>query len=351
MHPTISSCYVLHAKGDIRREDRAIGNLPPGHVLVGIRRMGICGSDVHYFLDGQIGAFYPTRPFILGHEAAGEIVEVAPDVDRLRAGMRVAIEPSQPCRTCRYCSSGRYNLCQHMKYLGSASTQPPTDGMFCEFAVIPASSCFAVPDALDDTLAALVEPLSVAIHAVRQAGSIYGSSVLITGGGAIGQLVLVVARAYGAGKIGLSDPVEQRRQVASIFQAHAVFNPNDPALVDRAFDFCAGGFDSIFEVSGSPHALRQAFDLVRPGGTIVQVGSLPSDVNLPANLVMRKELRLVGSFRFANVFQDAIDLIASGRVDLHPLVTHTFSFDRFQEAMDLACAREGAIKVQVTTAS
>lgn len=343
-----TSSWVLHAARDARSEDRPIPRVSPGQVLVKMQRMGICGSDVHYFLDGHIGRYVPTRPFVLGHEASGEIVAVAPDVDALQVGARVAIDPATPCRACRYCMEGRYNLCPNMRYLGSASTTPPTDGIFSEYAALPARNCFALPDALGYAEAAMVEPLSVAIHAARQAGMLYGASVLITGGGAIGQLVLLVARAFGAGRIALSDVVEERRSFALQQGADAALNPANGDMLAQAAECSPGGFDVVFEVSGAPPALRQAFETVRPGGSIVQVGSLPAEVSLPANLIMSKELRLVGSFRFANVFQTAIDLAASGRINLRPLITHTFPLAEFPEAMRVACARTGAIKVQIS---
>lgn len=347
----LAACFVLHEKRDVRREERPIHDPPPGHALIRMRRMGICGSDMHYYQDGRLGAFIPTRPFVLGHEGFGEVAAVAADVTDLQPGTRVALDPARPCLACRYCRTGRDNLCPHTSYLGSAATDPPTDGLFSEFLIFPAANCHPLPDAIEDAAAALIEPLAVAMHAVRQAGSISGARVLVTGGGAIGQLLLAVARAYGASKLALSDPIAARRAFATETGARIVLDPTSDVTLERAFRASEGGFDVAFEASGAPVALRQALHLLRPGGTVVQVGSLPTDVEVPGNLIMKRELRLVGSFRFAYVFPAAIELAASGLIDLRRLVTRTFPLDQFDAAMQMALAREAAIKVHLTTDS
>ena len=316
--------------------------------MVKIRAMGICGSDVHYFEHGRVGAFAPTRPFVLGHEASGEVVEVGTNVANLAVGSRVAIDPSQPCHVCEYCLTGRYNLCRKMKYRGSAGTKSPTDGLFSEYIAIAAGNCYPLPDHLSYAEAALVEPLSVAVHAVKRAGMIYGSSVLITGGGTIGQLILLAARAFGAGKIALSEMVEPRRHTALSNGADLTLDPADETMAEQAMAFAKVGFDVVVEASGAPAALRQAYELVRIGGTIVQVGTMPAEVSLPVNLVLMKELTITGSFRFANVFQTALNLAASDRLNLRPLITHTFPMSQFDRAIQAACARGQAIKVQLT---
>lgn len=345
----LAACYVLHQQQDIRREERPIPEPPPGHVLIRLRRMGICGSDMHYYQDGRLGTFIPTRPFVLGHEGMGEIAAIAADVTDLHPGTRVAIDPARPCHVCRYCRTGRDNLCPHTSYLGSAATVPPTDGLFREYMAFPATNCHPLPDSLDDAAAALIEPLAVAMHAVRRAGVISGASVLVTGGGAIGQLILAVARAYGARALALSDPIAGRREFATETGAHIVLDPTGEHAIEDALRASDGGFDVAFEASGAPPALRQALYLLRPGGTAVQVGSLPTEVEVPGNLIMKRELRLIGSFRFAYVFPAAIDLAASGLIDLHRLVTRTFPLAEFDAAMTMALARDAAIKVHLST--
>jgi L-idonate 5-dehydrogenase len=342
-----AACYVLYGAEDVRLERRPTAPPASGMVLVHPKRMGICGSDVHYYRHGSVGAFVPSRPFVLGHEAVGVVAAIGEGIAGLAVGDRVAIDPSQPCRVCRACTTGRYNLCARMVYLGSASTTPPTDGVFQERVVVPAACCHRVPDTLDDGRAALIEPLAVALHALRQGGGVEGATLLVTGGGTIGQLVVMAARAYGAELVTLSEPAQARRSCALRHGADSAFEPGDERLARQARGLLGGGFDVVVEASGAPPALCQALALARPGGTVVQVGTLPSEVSLPANQVMVRELRLVGSFRFANVFGSAIALASAGRVALDALITHTLPFARFREAMALACAPEAALKVQI----
>ncbi|MBV7327461.1 alcohol dehydrogenase catalytic domain-containing protein [Chloroflexi bacterium TSY] len=313
-----------------------------------MQRMGICGTDVHYFERGPVGKFGKIRPFVLGHEGAGEVVEVGSNVTDLTIGTRVAIDPSRPCHTCRYCMSGRYNLCPNMQYLGSASSRPP-DGLFCEYLAFPAPNCYPLPDSFSYGEAAMIEPLSVAMHAIKRAGDISGLSVLIAGGGPIGQLALLVARAFGAAQVALSEVVETRRKFAMSNGANLALDPVDPWMIQQALDFTDGGFDLIIEAAGSGAALSQAFEIARPGGTLIQIGGIKADAHVPLNRVMPRELNYIGSFRFANVFQMAISMAASRRIDLSPLISETLPLDEFRGAIELAQAREGVVKVQLTT--
>jgi 2-desacetyl-2-hydroxyethyl bacteriochlorophyllide A dehydrogenase len=290
----------------------------------------------------------PTRPFILGHEALAEVAAVAEDVKALAVGTRVVVNPARACGLCDYCKDGRPNLCQSTVMLGSASTTPPTDGVFAELVVVRADQCFPVPDQMDDARAALMEPLAVALHAVRRAGTVSGRSVLVLGAGPIGMLVLATARAYGAGPLGVSEIVPARRDRARQFGLDAAFDPAADTFAQQARAIGRQGFDVVFEASGSPAALRQSFSLVRPGGTIVQIGTLGTeDIPLPANQVMARETQFIGSFRYANVFAEAIRLAASGRVDLRPLVTNVLPLNQIPEALALASIKAKVLKVQV----
>lgn len=341
------SC-VLHNSRDVRLEKRPLPNVADGRVLVKMKRMGICGTDLHYFERGPYGRHGRVSPFILGHEGAGEIVEIGKHVDDCALGTRVAIDPSQPCRLCSYCTTGQYNLCAKMRYLGSAATVPPGDGLFCEYLALPAGNCYPLPDTMSFEVAALMEPLSVSLHAVKRAGPFQGHAVLIMGGGPIGQLTLLAALAFGAGKVALSEPTASRRANALRNGAHLVLDPGEDRALDEALDFSNGGFAVIFEAAGAAVALQQAFDLARPGGTIVQIGGVSKDTSFPAYKVMPKELNYIGSFRFANVFPMAIAMAASHRIKLHHMVTHTLPLAEFDTAMQIAKAREDALKVQLT---
>jgi L-idonate 5-dehydrogenase len=339
--------YLLHGAKDLREADLPQPVAGPGEVVVAMRRAGICGSDMHYYSHGKIGSFVPKRPFVLGHEFAGAIVAVGAGVPASLIGARVTVDPSIPCGSCAFCRGGRYNLCPDMRFYGSASCDPHLNGGFEEFIKAPAANCLTVPDTMSWGEAALIEPLSVAVHAVRRAGNLAGQSVLVTGGGTIGQLTALVARAFGAAKIVLSDIAPAPRQFALERGADDILDALSDNFPAEAEAMVPGGFDLVIEAAGSAQALAQALPCTRRGGTIVQVGTLPPSVTLPLNMVMARELNLVGSFRFANVFQTSIDLVASGRIDVKPLITSVYPLAAFQAAMDSALARTGSIKVQV----
>ena len=342
---------VLHAAKDLRLQQVARPGLAPGMVLLRVRRVGICGSDLHYFEHGCCGAFVPTRPFIPGHELTAEVVGLAADVSSPAVGARVTVNPARACGVCGFCKAGRSNLCRQTIMLGSASTTPPTDGAFAEFVTVRADQCHVLPAQMSDGLGAMMEPFAVALHAVKRAGSIAGKRVLVTGGGPIGMLVLITARAFGATPVTLSDVVAGRRQAALTRGADAVLDPAANDLADRVRELTGDGFDVIFEASGAPAALRQAFDLVRLGGTIVQIGTLGAeDVPLPVGRIMAREIQFVGSFRYGDVFGEAIRLVESGRVDLEPLISGVYPLDQLPQAMLRASAKDAVIKVQIQTA-
>jgi L-idonate 5-dehydrogenase len=339
---------ILHGAKDLRCGDVAIPEPAPGMVLLRVRRVGICGSDMHYFEHGCCGAFVPSRPFIMGHELTADVVGANGEAGRAILGSRVTVNPARACGFCDDCKAGRGNLCRKTIMLGSASTTPPTDGAFAEYVTVRADQCHLLPPQMTDALGAMMEPFAVALHAVKRAGAVAGKRVLVTGGGPIGLLVLIAARAFGATPVALSDVVEGRRRSALALGADCVLDPTSGALTGQVRDLTGDGFDVVFEASGAPPALRQAFDLVRPGGTIVQIGTLgTADVPLPANQLMAREIQLLGSFRYGNVFDEAIRLVDSGRVDLTPLVSEVFPLAELPKAMERAFAKDDVIKVQI----
>ncbi|HTV67669.1 MAG TPA: L-idonate 5-dehydrogenase [Rhizobiaceae bacterium] len=312
-----------------------------------MRRAGICGSDIHYFTHGRAGSFVLRHPFILGHEIAGEVADIGPSVKPDLRGERVAVDPSMPCGNCAFCREGRYNLCTSMRFYGSASTNPHVNGGFAEYVIAPAVNCHVLPGGVGWAEAAMTEPLSVAVHAVMRSGSVAGKSVLVTGGGAIGQLTALVARAFGASKIVLSDIAAFPRELAVELGADGNLDAVDPSALERGLDAMPGGFHIVFEASGAPAAVPLAIGLARRGATIVQIGTLPPEVSAPLNTIMARELSYVGSFRFANAFAIALDLMASHRVDVTRLVSAVLPFEQMAAAMDRAVGKDGVIKVQV----
>jgi L-idonate 5-dehydrogenase len=232
--------------------------------------------------------------------------------------------------------------------LGSGSTTPPTDGAMAEFVTVRADQCHILPEGMDDGFGAMIEPLAVGLHAIKQSGTVSGKRILVTGGGTIGLLTAVTAKAFGAVAVVVSDIVEERRHSALECGVDLVLNPLDKNLQQQVKAITGDGFDIIFEASGAGPALRQAFDLVKPGGTIVQIGTLGiEDVPLPANQLMVKEIHFIGSFRYGNVFDEAISLVDSGRIDLKPFITGVLPIIDITKAMNLAADKVNALKVQV----
>ena len=339
---------VLSSARTIHVQARPAPELKPGMVLLRVRRAGICGSDLHYFEHGSCGAFVPTRPFVLGHEFAAEVAALGDGVATVTVGARVTANPARACGVCDYCKSGRGNLCRATIMLGSASTTPPTEGAFAEFVAVRADQCHVLPPEMDDATGAMLEPLAVALHAVQRAGTVAGKRVLVTGGGPIGLLVALTAKAFGAVPVALSDILESRRDAARKLGVEATVNPVSPALADEVRALTGDGFDVVFEAAGARTALRQAFDLVRPGGTIVQIGTLGTeDIPLPANQLMAREINFLGSMRYGNVFAEAIRLVQSQRIDVRALITGVLPLAEVDEAMRLAGEKTTALKVQL----
>jgi L-idonate 5-dehydrogenase len=266
----------------------------------------------------------------------------------VKVGDRVTVNPARSCGFCAYCKCGRPNLCTKVIMLGSASTRPPTDGAFAEFVSVRADQCHLLPPDMDDGLGAMMEPFAVALHAVKRPGPVSGKSALVTGGGTIGLLVAIALRAFGAVPLAVSDIVPARRHRAIELGADMALDPAAHDLENQVKQLTGNGFDLVFEASGAPAALRSAFQLVRPGGAIVQIGTLGTeDIPLPANLLMNREITLMGSMRYGDVFAEAIRLAASGRVNLQPLISNVFPFGQSVEAIHCAADKSLALKVQI----
>jgi L-iditol 2-dehydrogenase len=337
---------VLHRPKEIHLEDRPVPAPGPGEVLVRMHAVGVCGSDVHYFTEGRIGRYIVERPLILGHECAGQVVALGPDVASPAVGTRVAIEPGVPCRRCRYCKTGRYNLCPSVIFMAT----PPVDGAFAEYVTWPADFAYALPDQVSSTEGALVEPLAVGMHAIRRARLEPGATVLIQGAGPIGQVSLLAAKAAGAGRVIVTDLDSHRLAVAQRQGADATLNPRQVRVPEAVADLTdGGGPDIVVDAAGSAATIEQGIELVRRGGVVIWIGLPSADpVALSALQAIDKEVDVRGVFRYANVYPDAIRLVASGRIALGPLVTHRFPLCQVGEALRLAADRtQAAVKVLI----
>jgi L-idonate 5-dehydrogenase len=339
----MTRAVVIHAAHDLRVEDRAAGEPGPGQVRVRIAAGGICGSDLHYFQHGGFGAIRVKHPMVLGHEVAGVIDAIGAGVVGLHTGQAVAVNPSLPCGRCRYCLDGAAQHCLDMRFYGSAMRDPHVDGGFRESLVCEATQAVPLPEGLDTTTAAFAEPLAVCLHAARQAGPLLGRRVLVTGCGPIGVLAIAAARMGGAREIVATDLSDAPRAVALQLGADR-FHADPDALAAYAPD--KGCFDVALEASGSPRALLGLLPVVKPGGTIVQIG-IGGDVPVPMSVLAAKEITWRGTFRFHAEFAMAVEALAARRIDVAPLLTERFPIDRAAEAFALAADRTRAMKVQI----
>ncbi|MCF3939457.1 MULTISPECIES: NAD(P)-dependent alcohol dehydrogenase [Gordonia] len=326
---------VLHPDGALTIDERPVPQPAAGEVLVRVGAVGLCGSDAHYLRHGRIGEYVVTAPIVLGHEAGGVIVGVGAYVSASRVGQRVSIEPQTPDMASPESRSGRYNLCPHMRFFAT----PPVDGALCEYVTIGDAFAHAVPDHVSDEAAALCEPLSVAIAAIRKAEVAVGDSVLIAGAGPIGLLCAQVARAVGADRIVMSEPDAQRRAMASTFGATDVVDPGGPsARVD--------GVTAFIDASGVAAAAVEGIRALSPAGRAVLVGMGADEMTLPTSVIQNREIVLTGVFRYANTWPTALSLISSGRVDVDAMVTGRFGLDEVRAALD-ADRTPGSIKAIV----
>lgn len=302
-------------------------------VLIQIKHVGICGSDLHYFKFGRIGDHIVSKPHILGHECSGVVHRVGKDVRGFEAGDRVAVEPGVPCNNCEFCKSGMYNLCSDIKFI----SVPPHNGAFAEYIVHDSQYVFRLPDNVDLEQAALVEPLSVAYNAARLAGLKSGDSVCILGAGSIGFACLELSKALGATQIMATDIDEQKLAVLRAHGADLVVNPARTDVVEEMNTFTSGrGFDCVFEASGSGEAIVMTTKLARKGGNVVWIGLGDDEIQISHYEVVKKEITLKGAYRYANTYKKVIDLLSTGKINVKDWISHRFPLEKIAEAVETA---------------
>ncbi|WP_369335256.1 NAD(P)-dependent alcohol dehydrogenase [Natrialba sp. PRR66] len=305
----------------------------PSEVLVEVSDVGICGSDIHWYEHGRMGDLAVEEPLVLGHESAGTVVEVGADVDGHAVGDRIAIEPGVPCGECEYCWRGTYNLCRDVEFMAT----PGTDGAFREYVAWPAEYAYGLPDAVSTREGALCEPISVGIHAVRRADVGMGNSVLVMGAGPIGLLAADVARAAGAADVAVVDVVDSKLDRAVDRGADLAIDAREADVAAAVREAFGTGVDAAIEATGAPPAIESVLDVTRPDGTVVLVGLAP-DAEVPVDTfeLVRRQVDVQGSYRFANTYPTAISLIAGGDVDAAEIIDFDLPLDRVSDAFERA---------------
>jgi len=333
---------VVHAAGDVRVDERPDPTPGPGEVLLAMEWGGICGSDIAYYRHGATGTAVLRHPLVLGHEVAGRIAALGPDVTGLREGDAATVHPATLVGDARLPDriAGRTNLHPRVRYFGSAALDPHTDGGFSEYRVVRADQVRLLPDGVSTEHGALAEPLGVAFHAVHRAGDVRGRTVLVNGVGPIGALVVAAAKHRGAAAVVAADVAAPALAVASAMGADTTIDLTDSALPEDV--------EVVFEASGAPAALGPVLRATARGGILVQVGNLPGTA-APAVLgdLVTREITWVGSYRFVDEIDDALRAMRDG-LDVSPVITHRFPLDQAKAALDTAADRsKGSSKVML----
>ena len=335
---------VIHGQHDLRVEELPALTPGPGEALVAVRYGGVCGSDLHYWRHGGVGDFRLREPMVLGHEVVGTVVSYGDKSSDGSSGplpgTAVAVHPATPCGACPECTDGRRNVCRDTRYLGSAARFPHVQGGFASQVVVPAEQLRQIPAGLDLRRAALAEPLSVALHAVRRAGDMTGRHVLVTGAGPIGCLVVAAAKAAGAAHVTVTDLLPEALRYASVAGADTLVradDPGDPGWPSEA--------DAAVEASGVAAGLDTCLRRVRRGGVVVQLGMLPPGPSpFAGNLVVSREIELRGAFRFDAEFDEALHLLAA-EPSFDGLISAVVPVRAAESAFALAADRSRSCKV------
>lgn len=324
---------LMYEPGDIRIEKMGIPTPTDDEVLIKVHCVGICGSDIQYYEHGRIGRFIVDKPIILGHEMSGEIVALGKNVRDFSVGDRVAVEPGIPCDRCSYCKAGRYNLCPDVIFMAT----PPVDGAWAQYVTSRSDFVYRLPDEASFEGGALLEPLSVGIHAMERGKVKPSDRVLITGLGPIGLMAVQAARLYGVREIYATDVVPLRREIGAKMGASTVINPLEENLTEKIEQLTNGeGVDLVVETSGNERVISEIISVVKRAGRVSFVG-LPSTDEVPLNInqIIDSELDVFGVFRYANTYPFAIQMLKNTKLDIEQMITHKFSMDDIEEALNI----------------
>ena len=325
----------------------AVADLPtphagPGELVLRNQVCGVCGTDVHIY-HGEPGSADVNPPVVLGHEYSGEVVEVGEGVTGFAVGDHVTVDPNIYCGHCAYCQNGKKQLCPSMEAIGVTR-----DGGFAQYSRIPAAQAFKLEPTVPWEAAAMAEPLACCLHGIDLAGIQVGDKVCVVGGGAIGLLMVQLAKLSGASQIVLSEPNEKRRQVGLQLGANAALDPTRPDSQEAFAQVLGGGANVVIECVGNVPAVKSAFQFAGKGATVLlfSVPKVDATFDLPLFDVYKKELTIKGSFVNPDTHARAVALINSGKVDFGPIITHRFTLDQLPEAIAMQMS-DASIKVVV----
>jgi len=315
-------------------------------VRIKMKTLGVCGSDIHYYVSGKIGSQVVKYPFTVGHEGAGEVESVGKGVTMVKPGDRIAIEPAMPCWECDQCREGRPHTCRNLRFLGCPGQ---AEGSLSEFIVMPETSCFKIPEQMSYDEAAISEPLAIGVYAVKQSIPMEGARVGILGFGPIGMSVLLPALAMGAKEVYVTDKINERLLIAKKSGASLSANPDQEDVVEKISGAVPELLDVVFECCGQQEAIDNAVDLLKPGGKLMVIGIPEFERwSFAVDKSRRKELCIQNVRRQNEAVQPALDMIASGALSVEAMATHRFSFEQSKEAFDLVAAYgDGVMKAMI----
>ncbi|MDQ0343068.1 L-iditol 2-dehydrogenase [Lederbergia wuyishanensis] len=343
---SVMNAAVLNKPLDIEVKQVTIPKPKKDEALVKVYCIGVCGSDVHYYEHGKIGRYKVKEPLILGHELAGEVVEIGDDVSHISVGDRVAVEPGVTCGRCNYCKSGRYNLCTDVVFMAT----PPVDGAWAEYITIRSDFLFKIPDEMSYEEGALLEPLSVGIHAMQRGKASMADRLFVSGLGPIGLLAIQAAKMFGITEIFASDVVPFRRELAKELGVTAVFDPIQEDINELISTLTEQkGVNLVVETSGNSKAISDTIKIVDRGGRIVLIGLPTSDsIPLDINQLIDGEIDVYGVFRYANTYPIAIQSLSNSKVNIEKIITHKYSLNDIKEAVELARTEKNtSVKVMI----
>jgi len=315
-------------------------------VRIKMKTLGVCGSDIHYYVSGKIGSQVVNYPYTVGHEGAGEVEAVGKGVTMVKPGDRIAIEPAMPCWECDQCRAGRAHTCRNLRFLGCPGQ---AEGSLSEYIVMPETSCFKIPDHMSYDEAAISEPLAIGLYAVKQSIPMKGAKVGILGFGPIGMSVMLPALALGASEVYVSDKIDERLKIAQENGAVLTANPEREDVVEKITGKVPELLDVVFECCGQQDAIDNAVDLLKPGGKLMVIGIPEFDRwSFPVDKSRHKELCIQNVRRQNEAVQPALDMMAEGEISVSAMTTHRFSFEKSKEAFDLvAVYGDGVMKAMI----
>ncbi len=325
-------------------------------VLLKIKRVGVCGSDVHYYLAGRIGSQIVKYPYLVGHECSATVEAVGKKVSRVKTGDEVVVEPAVSCGNCPQCRMGRENTCYNLKFLGTPAPSAATfegrqgmDGCMCEYIVMPEKCCITTADRLSLDEAALCEPFAIGVYTIKRSGLAKGQKAAILGSGPIGLSCLVAAKIQGAADVYMTDKLDYRVEFAKKTGASWAANPDKEDVVAGIAKLEPDGVDVACECAGQQETLDEAVEILRPGGTLMLIGIPEFDrVSFAIDRIRRKEITLINIRRQNHCTEEAMKLVASGAAKIEHFATHRFTLEQAKDAFELVAGYgDGVIKAMI----